>query len=120
SMSVASTTLGSTQPASIELAKFGHDGVGRAGRVVVSPGGETVWAAGSGGIVAIATSNLAVNRWMLKGTAVDGIAAAPDGSAIFALIRNGGRIVALDPATGRTIGTVPGEGFDRLLATAPW
>jgi hypothetical protein len=105
---------------SIVLAKFGHDEVGAAGRVVVSPDGETVWAAGSNGIVAIASGDLAVTRRMLDGTAVDGIAVAPDGSAIFALLRNGGRIVALDAATGRTLGDVPGGGFDRLLAAAPW
>jgi hypothetical protein len=107
-------------PPSIVLAKFGHDEVGAAGRVVVSPDGETVWAAGSNGIVAIASRDLAVTRRLLDGTAVDGIAVAPDGSAIFALLRNGGRIVALDAATGRTLGDVPGGGFDRLLAAAPW
>jgi len=117
---LASTSLGSAGPASIELAKFGHDGVGPAGRVVVSPDGTTVWAAGSTGIVAIATKDLAVSRRMLAGTAVDGIAVAPDGSAIFALVRNGGHIVALDPSTGRSLGTMPGGGYDRLLAAAPW
>jgi hypothetical protein len=105
---------------SIVLAKFGHDEVGAAGRVVVSPDGETVWAAGTNGVTAIATRDLSVSRRMLDGTAVDGIAVAPDGSAIFALLRNGGRIVALDAATGRTLGEVPGDGFDRLLAAAPW
>ena len=105
---------------SIVLAKFGHDEVGAAGRVVVSPDGRTIWAAGTNGIAAIATVDLSVSRRMLGGTAVDGIAVAPDGSAIFALVRNGGRIVALDTATGRTLGDVPGQGFDRLLAAAPW
>ena len=104
----------------IVLAKFGHDEVGAAGRVVVSPDGETVWAAGAQGIVAIATRDLSVSRQMLGGTAVDGIAVAPDGSAIFALLRNDGRVVALDPATGQVLGDVPGAGFDRLLAAAPW
>jgi hypothetical protein len=28
--------------------------------------------------------------------------------------------VALDAATGRNLGDVPGSGFDRLLAAAPW
>jgi hypothetical protein len=36
------------------------------------------------------------------------------------LLRRTGRIVAVDPATGHELGTVPGEGFDRLLAVAPW
>ncbi|HEX5824303.1 MAG TPA: hypothetical protein VFY18_07605 [Candidatus Limnocylindrales bacterium] len=105
---------------SIVLAKFGHDEVGAAGRVVVSPDGATVWAAGSNGIVAIASRDLKVTRRMLDGVAVDAIAVAPDGSAIYALERNAGRIVALDTATGSTLGEVPGRGFDRLLAAAPW
>jgi hypothetical protein len=57
---------------------------------------------------------------MLAGTAVDGVAIAPDGSIVFALLRNGGRIAALDAASGRTLGNVPGGGFDRLMAAAPW
>jgi uncharacterized iron-regulated membrane protein len=44
----------------------------------------------------------------------------PDGSAVFALLRTGGRIVAVDPATGRILGEVPSGGFDRLMAAAPW
>ena len=31
-----------------------------------------------------------------------------------------GSLVALDAATGRELGRVPGGGFDRLLAVAPW
>jgi hypothetical protein len=105
---------------SIVLAKFGHDEVSAAGRVVVSPDGETVWAGGANGVVAITTRDLSMSRRMLAGTAVDGIAVAPDGSAIFALVRDGGRIVALDAKSGRTLGEVPGGGFDRLMAAAPW
>jgi DNA-binding beta-propeller fold protein YncE len=102
------------------LAKFGHDDVSAAGRVVVSPDGRTAWAGGADGIVAIATKDLSVTRRVLGGTAVDRIAMTPDGSAMFALLRTGGRIVALDPATGRILGDVPSGGFDRLLAAAPW
>jgi DNA-binding beta-propeller fold protein YncE len=115
-----SGSVASAGSPAIVLAKFGHDEVGAAGRVVVSPDGETVWAAGAQGVVAIATRDLSVSRRMLGGTAVDGIAVAPDGSAIFALLRNDGRVVALDPATGQVLGDVPGAGFDRLLAAAPW
>jgi DNA-binding beta-propeller fold protein YncE len=86
----------------------------------VSPDGETVWAGGANGVVAITTRDLSMSRRMLAGTAVDGIAVAPDGSAIFALVRDGGRIVALDAKSGRTLGEVPGGGFDRLMAAAPW
>jgi hypothetical protein len=39
---------------------------------------------------------------------------------LFALVHDGGRIVALLPGTGRDAGAVPGGGFDRLLAAAPW
>lgn len=105
---------------SIVLAKFGHEAVGPAGRVVASPDGGIAWAAGANGILEINTRDLTTHHRFLEGTAVDGIAAAPDGSVLFALVRDGGRIVALLPGTGREAGTVPGDGFDRLLAAAPW
>jgi len=70
--------------------------------------------------VAIATRDLSVSRRMLGGTAVERIAVTPDGSTVFALLHAGGRIVALDAATGRNLGDVPGSEFDRLLAAAPW
>jgi hypothetical protein len=108
-----------TTTSSIVLAKLGHGPIGPAGTVVVSPDGKIVWAAGTGGVVAIDTATLEVNRRILDGTAVDGVAVMPDGSAMFALLHNGGRIVALDPGTGQSIGSVPGGGFDRLLAAAP-
>jgi DNA-binding beta-propeller fold protein YncE len=114
------STGGSTGGPSIVLAKFGHDEVGAAGRVVVAPDGKSVWATGANGLVAIATRDLSVSRRMLGGTAVDGVAIAPDGSTVYALLRSGGRIVALDAASGRTLGNVPGDGFDRLMAAAPW
>lgn len=116
----ASLRTASIGAPSIILAKFGHDEVGAAGQVVVSPDGETAWAAGANGVVAIGTRDLSVKRRMLDGTAVEGIAVAPDGSTLYALLRDGGRIVALDAATGRTLGDVPGRGFDRLMAAAPW
>ena len=33
---------------------------------------------------------------------------------------SGTRIVKLDAATGALLGKVPGDGFDRLVAVAPW
>jgi hypothetical protein len=116
----ASLRTASIVAPSIVLAKFGHDEVGAAGQVVVSPDGETAWAAGANGVVAIGTRDLSVKRRMLDGTAVEGIAVAPDGSTLYALLRDGGRIVALDAATGQALGDVPGGGFDRLMAAAPW
>ncbi len=113
-----SATIATASSGAIVLAKFGHTAVGPAGRTVASPDGTTIWTAGSGGITAIRTADLSVARRMLAGTTVDGIASMPDGGTLFALV--GGRIVALDPTTGRSLGNVPGDGFDRLLATAPW
>jgi DNA-binding beta-propeller fold protein YncE len=118
---VQTVAAGSTDSAgSIVLAKFGGEAIGPAGRAVVSPDGKTIWAAGVKGVLAVDTGTLSAGRRMLDGTAVDGIAATPDGSGLFALLHAGGQLVALDPATGRTLGSVPGGGFDRLLATAPW
>ncbi|MEA2546902.1 MAG: hypothetical protein QOI09_2175 [Chloroflexota bacterium] len=117
--SLGTASIDSPGAPRIVLAKFGHDEVGVAGRVVISPGGETIWASGANGVVAIATRDLSVSRRMLAGTALDGIAVTRDGSVLYALTRKGGRIMAVDPQTGRGLGSVPGDGFDRLLAAAP-
>ncbi|HEY8989392.1 MAG TPA: hypothetical protein VIM39_10255 [Candidatus Limnocylindrales bacterium] len=117
--SLGTASIDSPGAPRIVLAKFGHGEVGVAGRVVIFPDGETVWASGANGVVSIATRDLSVSRRMLAGTPVDGIAVAPDGSVLYALTRTGGRIVAVDRDTGRELGSVPGDGFERLVAAAP-
>jgi hypothetical protein len=103
------------------LAKFGHADVGPVGRrVVVTPDGSRILAAGRDGIAVIATSDLAVARRDLGGTPIEALAITPDGSTVFALAAGDGRIAAIETATGRLLGWVPGSGFDRLVAVAPW
>jgi hypothetical protein len=104
----------------IALAKFGHGEVGPMGRrLVVAPDGSGLFAAGADGLVAIRTKDLVVSRHDLAGSAIDGLGISPDGTTLFALL-SGGEVVALDAATGHRLGTVPGSGYDRLLAVAPW
>jgi hypothetical protein len=106
---------------SIVLAKFGHQDGGSVGRrVVVSPDGRTVYAAGSAGIMTIDATQLKDARRLLDGTAVAGLGLSPDGDTLFALDGDSGAIVVLDTASGALIGRVPGNGFDRLLAVVPW
>jgi hypothetical protein len=105
----------------ITLAKFGHIEAGTVGRrVVAAPDGSAVFAAGAGGIVRIETADLTVMARALEGTAVDAIAVTPDGSTLFALVRDGGRIAQLDAATGEVLGWAAGEGYDRLVGVVPW
>lgn len=105
----------------ITLAKFGHEPSGPVGRrAVVSTDGSTLFAAGSGGIVRIATRDLSTSTTLLAGSAVDALALTPDGATLYALLHEGGQIVALDPSTGEVVGQVPGDGFDRLVAVVPW
>ena len=105
----------------VDLAKFGHIEGGPIGRrIVAAPDGATVYVAGPAGILAIRTKDLSVAARLVKGSAVDALGMTPDGRAIFALLHNRGRIVALDPATGDVLGEVRDEGFDRLLAVVPW
>ncbi len=124
--SVTDASVGVTDRAvalgpSIDLAKFGHEAGGPVGRrIVIAPDGKTAYAAGPDGIVALNTSDLAVTARLLNGASVDGLGITPDGSALFALLHDGGRIVELDPANGHVFGTVPGDGFNRLLAVVPW
>ena len=105
----------------VSLAKFGHQAGGVVGRrIVASPLGSVIYAAGPGGIVALDTSDLSLTARFLEGVAVDAMAVTPDGGAIYALLHAGGRIVRLDAATGRVTGEVPGSGYDRLAAVVPW
>ncbi|MBI3749432.1 MAG: hypothetical protein HY262_11395 [Chloroflexi bacterium] len=105
----------------ISLAKFGDQPSGPVGRrVVVSPDGSTLFVAGSGGIVRMATDGLTTGRTLLAGSAIDSLALNPDGATLYALLHRGGQIVALDPSTGEIVGRVPGGGFDRLVAIVPW
>jgi hypothetical protein len=105
----------------IALAKFGHaeaGGVGR--RVVTAPDGTAVFAGGSRGIVRVETADLSVSARALEGTPVDAIAVTPDGSTLYALVHDRGRIAQLDAVTGQLLGWAAGEGYDRLVGVVPW
>jgi hypothetical protein len=116
-----SAQLDPVAAASIVLAKFGHQELGTAGRrVVVSADGQTIYAAGSTGILVVDAARLTKAQGFLQGTAVAGLGLAPDGRTLFALEAGSGRIVALDAASGTVLAAVPGDGFDRLLAVTPW
>jgi hypothetical protein len=116
-----SVTFAPSASIGISLAKFGHDVGGEVGRrIVASPAGSVVYAAGSGGIVALATSDLSLEGRFLEGVPVDAMAVTLDGGTIYALIHAGGRIVRLDAGSGRIVGEVPGGGYDRLAAVVPW
>lgn len=116
-----SARLTPARSAAITLAKFGHIDAGPVGRrVVVSPDGRTLFAAGAGGIVAIGTEGLTEAGRYLDGQAVDALGLTPDGSTLYALVRQGGRIVKIDALAGRIFGDVGQGGFDRLVGVVPW
>jgi hypothetical protein len=102
------------------LAKFGHGDTDSARRVVASPDGGSVYAAGRTGIVQLAATDLAVRRTLLAGTRVDALGLTVDGTGLFALRHSDGRIVRVDLTAGVVVAEVPGAGYDRLLAVAPW
>jgi hypothetical protein len=107
--------------ASISFAKFGHAAVGPVGRrVVVTPDGSTIYAAGAGGITKLSADDLTLEVHVLEGAAVDALAMTPDGAFLFALLPDQGRIVKVDVASGQIVATVPGDRFDRLVAAVPW
>jgi len=116
-----SASIATTAGAPISLAKFGHGEVGPTGRrVVASPDGTLLFAAGRDGVTVIRTKDLVVVRHDLAGSTADALGITPDGTTVFALLHGSGEIAAVDAVTGRRLGTVPGKGFDRLLAVAPW
>jgi hypothetical protein len=103
------------------LAKFGHGDLGPVGRrVVASPDGAAVFAAGAGGIVRLEARGLAVDGHYMIGTGIDALALTPDGATLFALTRSDGRIARLDASTGEVESWVGAGGFDRLLGALPW
>ena len=105
----------------ITLAKFGHAPAGTVGRrILATPDGSAVFAAGASGIVRIDTSDLTVTGRSLEGMAIDAIALTPDGSSLYALGRDGGRIARIGTATGKVLGWAAGEGYDRLVGIVPW
>jgi DNA-binding beta-propeller fold protein YncE len=105
----------------IILAKFGHIKAGSVGRrVVAAPDGSAVFAAGARGIVRIAADDLTVTTRSLEGTAVDAVAITPDGTTVYALVHQGGRVAQIDAATGEVLGWAAGEGYDRMLGVVPW
>ena len=107
--------------ATISLAKFGHQDGGPVGRrVVVTPDGSTIYAAGAGGIVRIKADDLTLIGHVLEGAAVDALAMTPDGSFLYALLPGQGRIARIELASGQITGYVPGDDFDRLVAIFPW
>ena len=115
-----SASIGTTAAAPIVFAKFGHGDVGPVGRrVVASPDGKLLFAGGDNGLTVIRTVDLTVVRGDLAGSSIEALGITPDGATVFALIRGSGEIVAVDADTGRPLGSVPGRGFDRLLAVAP-
>jgi DNA-binding beta-propeller fold protein YncE len=79
-----------------------------------------VFAGGARGIVRIETADLTVSARALEGTAVDAIAVSPDGSTLYALVRDSGRIAQLDAVTGELLGWAAGDGYDRLVGIVPW
>ncbi len=88
---------------------------------MIDPDGETIYAAGSTGILVIDAADLTkaarlVRRHVRRGAS----GSARTATTIFALETDSGEIVALDAASGSVIGRVPGEGFDRLLAVVPY
>jgi hypothetical protein len=106
--------------AAFSLAKFGHQEAGPVGRrVVVSPDGSTIHAAGADGIVQVRADDLTLLAHVLDGAAVDGLAMTADGSFLYALLPEE-RIVKIEVASGQIVGTVPGDGFDRLVGIVPW
>jgi DNA-binding beta-propeller fold protein YncE len=69
--------------------------------------------------MALDSSTLKETATFEKGTAVDALAVTPDGGTLYALLHDG-HIVKIDTVTGTVLGTVPGDGYDRLVAVVPW
>ena len=94
-------------------------------RAAAGPGGAALGDAGdvllvgtSNGVLAIDTAALKVQRRDLAGWAVDGLVASADGRRAYALSSARGRVVAIDPVSGRPLGERAAPAASLLLHAA--
>jgi hypothetical protein len=94
------------------------EGPARPGSVVLSDGGDVLLVGGPGGVLAIGTGSLSVQRRYLAGWTVDGLVASADGRRVYALSRVRGRVAAIDPLSGHLLGERAAPGASLLLRAA--
>ncbi|HEY7970139.1 MAG TPA: hypothetical protein VID95_09095 [Candidatus Limnocylindrales bacterium] len=100
----------------IVLAKFGNEPGGPLGRrAAVTPDGGTIVAGGRDGLLGVAAKDLSVAWRALPGEAIRGVGLAQHGPTAYVLLGSG-RIVAVSTVDGSVLGSVPGTGYDRLVA----
>jgi hypothetical protein len=98
------------------LAKFGNEPGGPLGRrAAVTPDGGTIVAGGRDGLLGVAAKDLSVAWRALPGEAIRGVGLAQHGPTAYVLLGSG-RIVAVSTVDGSVLGSVPGTGYDRLVA----
>ncbi len=83
------------------------------GGAALSPDGRTLFALGEKGLLAINTSDLAVQGRYLADWTLDSLALSPDGARLYVISAEQSKIVELDPATGMIVTEVAG-------ASHPW
>ena len=85
----------------------------RIGGVALSADGQTLFAVGGAGILAIDTSSLKVRSTILTGESVDSLRLSADGKWLYAAGTSSSKLWQIDPATGAIHAQVKG-------ATNPW
>jgi DNA-binding beta-propeller fold protein YncE len=91
----------------------------RPGSVALGDGGGVLLVGGAGGVTAIGTDSLRVQRRDLAGWAIDGLVASADGSRVYALSHARGLLAAIDPASGSLLAERPAPSATLLLHTTP-
>jgi hypothetical protein len=101
--------------ATFQLAKFGGGRAGPlGGGMVLSPDEATLYLADGNGILAIATSDLAVKGRLLQGTAVASLGMASNGNVLYVVGRDG-NAMRVDPRNGAVISRLSGTGYTAVL-----
>jgi hypothetical protein len=92
------------------------------GGAALSPDGQTLFAIGDKGLVAIRTNDLGSRGHYLQDWPLDSIALNADGTRLYAVSGERGAVLALDPQTGKILATVHGAdhpaGLLRIETTA--
>jgi DNA-binding beta-propeller fold protein YncE len=86
--------------------------------ITLSPDGQILFVAAEKGLLAVNTRDLSLGGYYLADWTLDGFALSADGARLYAGSAQWGKIVQLEPATGKIVGEIAGAGRPRHVLWA--
>jgi hypothetical protein len=90
-------------PVAAAKPEHGHSALGAA---AASADGKTLFVLGERGLLAIDTDDLSLRERYLPDTELGGLALSADGARLYAVGLDAGKILRIDPSTGKLLGTI--------------